>query len=189
MITLLGSLCGNFSCFLGPPQRSRTEKYYEDKLTNLDEEISVLPFLTNLDLDDIYPTDHQPEQWSIFIIGKNKKLLLSQDFLGISGHESLVNQDFTFVLRGNRAHFFQTMFSMIMDGVEAQFLFIQNEKLYYASIFCFKNLKKESIGGVIFIRKFTSVKNMLDMDKNTVPPRKSKEFLRVMKLIREEETT
>ncbi len=54
---------------------------------------------------DIFPVADNVSQWSIYIVGKNKQILLSQDNLGLSG-DTLLNKKYNEVLRGPNAEFF-----------------------------------------------------------------------------------
>lgn len=162
-----------FSCpsisfiFNQAAKRKKKEDEFTQNLANLtDTQLKVLPFVTMVELSDIFPAANNVAQWSIYIVGKNKQILLCQDNLGLSG-DSLLNQKYNNVLRGPNAEFFDTVFNAIVTGVEKAFLIVQNEKLNFANIYSFRNASGVVTGGVLFVRLYTSMQVEIESMHNS----------------------
>ena len=152
-----------FSCpsisliFNQAAKRKKREDEFTKNLANLtDTQLKVLPFVTMVELSDIFPAADDVALWSIYIVGKNKQILLSQDNLGLSG-DSLLNKKYNDVLRGPNAEFFDTVFNAIITGVEKAFLIVHNEKLNFANIYSFRNASGIVTGGILFVRLYTNM--------------------------------
>jgi hypothetical protein len=188
-MSIFGSLFSfnfeNCSCLFGnkkDKQRQTDRDFYENKLMSLQDntDIKVLPFLSFLPLTDIFPENNHVAGWSTYVIGKNKRLVVSQDNLQLSDN-SMLNKRYDNVLEGKNGEFFDTVFQMIISGHENQFLMVYKEKLYFANTYTFRNEDKLPIGGILFIRLYTSMSELLPKNHSLlVSVRKSKEYERAM---------
>lgn len=172
-------------------QKEKDKSFYENKLMSLQEntEIKVLPFLSFLPLTDIFPQQNHVAEWSVYVIGKNKRLLVSQDNLELSD-VSMLNKKFDVVLEGRNTEFFYTIFDMIIKGHESQFLMIYKDRLYFANTYCFKNENNTIIGGILFIRLYSSMHELVPKDSQLlVNIRKSKEYERAMDELKKNAST
>jgi hypothetical protein len=189
-MSIFGSLFSfnfdNCSCLFSKKTKDKNERtFYENKLMSLQEniDIKVLPFLSFLPLTDIFPESNHVAGWSTYVNGKNKRLVVSQDNLQLSDN-SMLNKKYDNVLDGKNGEFFDTVFQMIISGHENQFLMVYKEKLYFANCYCFRNEEKAVIGGILFIRLYTSMSELLPKNHTlSVSIRKSKEYERAMKEI------
>lgn len=175
------------SCFFGKANKSKREKdFYERRLLSMqaNTDIKVLPFLSFLPLTDIFPEKNHVVDWSVYVIGKNKRLVISQDNLELAD-QSMLNKKFDTVLEGKNGEFFDTVFQMIISGHETQFLMVVKEKLYFANTYTFKNEEKVSIGGILFVRSYSSMSELIPKNHElAVNVRKSKEYDRALQEIK-----
>ena len=149
-------------------------------------DIKVLPFLSFLPLTDIFPEQNHVAEWSVFVIGKNKRLVVAQDNLGFC-ETSMLSKRFDAVLEGKNADFFHTVFEMILCGTESQFLMVYKEMLYFTNTYTFRNEEKTPIGGILFIRLYSSMVELVPKHQEVVvSTRKSKEYERALRVIKEE---
>ena len=187
-MSLIGTLF-NFNipeciCFINKEKRKRqkTKEFYEEKLINLQKEnnIKVLPFLTFLPLTDIFPATNHVADWSVYIIGKNKRLVVSQDNLQLSD-VVMLNKKYDAVLDGKNGEFFDTVFDMIVNGHETQFILVYQDRLYFANTYSFKNENGSVIGGILFIRLYSSMTELVPKNSHLqVIVRASKEHERAV---------
>ncbi len=189
-MSIIGSIF-NFkinSCFSFKNNlKNKTQKYYEDKLLSIQNstDIKVLPFLSFLPLTDIFPEKNHVADWSVYVIGKNKRLVIAQDNLKFS-ELSMLNKRYDSVLEGKNADFFQTVFEMIISGTETQFLMVCQERLYFTNTYTFKNENGTPIGGILFIRLYSSMTELIPKDRQLqVSTRKSREYERALEVIKE----
>ena len=171
------------NCFTSEKQNKEKQKqFYEEKLINLQKEnqVKVLPFLSFLPLTDIFPATNHVAEWSVYIIGKNKRLVVSQDNLQLSDVDML-NKKYDAVLDGKNGEFFDTVFDMIVNGHESQFILVYHDKMYFANTYSFKNENGSVIGGILFIRLYSSMTELVPKNSHLqVEVRASKEYERAM---------
>lgn len=170
-------------CFSKSKNRhqEKQKKFYEDKLINLQREnhVKVLPFLSFLPLSDIFPATNHVAEWSVYIIGKNKRLVVSQDNLQLSDVDML-NKKYDAVLDGKNGEFFDTVFDMIVNGHETQFILVYQDRMYFANTYSFKNENGTVIGGILFIRLYSSMTELVPKHNLRVQVRASREYERAM---------
>jgi hypothetical protein len=184
-MSIVGSLFtfsfDNCSCFFN--KRKKVEKQvYQEKLTTLPEnsDITVLPFMSFLPLTDIFPESSHVDEWSVYIIGKNKRLVVSQDNLKLAD-KSMLNKRYDHVLEGKNGLFFDTVFQMIIDGHETQFIMMIKDKMYFANTYTFRNEDKKPIGGILFIRLYSSMTELTPIStEEAINVRKSQEYQRAL---------
>jgi hypothetical protein len=171
-------------CFVSEKkQKQKNKDFYEKRLMSLqkDNEVKVLPFLSFLPLNDIFPRTNHVAEWSVYIIGKNKRLVVSQDNLQLSDVDML-NKKYDSVLEGKNGEFFDTVFDMIVNGHESQFILVYQDRMYFANTYSFRNENKEVIGGILFIRLYSSMTELIPRDSEVkVEIRASKEYERAIK--------
>jgi hypothetical protein len=187
-MSIVGSLFtfsfDNCSCFFN--RRKKVEKQnYQERLTTLPEncDITVLPFMSFLPLTDIFPNSSHVDEWSVYIIGKNKRLVVSQDNLKLAD-KSMLNKRYDHVLEGKNGLFFDTVFQMIIDGHETQFIMMIKDKMHFANTYTFRNEDKKPIGGILFIRLYSSMTELVPISNEvTENVRKSQEYQRALNQI------
>ena len=187
-MSIVGSLFtfsfDNCSCFFN--KRKKVEKQvYQEKLTTLPEnsDITVLPFMSFLPLTDIFPESSHVDEWSVYIIGKNKRLVISQDNLKL-GDKSMLNKRYDSVLEGKNGLFFDTVFQMIIDGHETQFIMMIKDKMHFANTYTFRNEDKKPIGGILFIRLYSSMTELTPIStEEAINVRKSQEYQRALQQV------
>ena len=189
-MSIIGSILNinipSCSCFFNKNKEKKDKEFYEKRLLSLQDnsDIKVLPFLSFLPLTDIFPEKNHVAEWSVYVIGKNKRLVVSQDNLGLSDG-NMLNKKFDAVLEGKNGDFFDTIFNMIINGHESQFLMVYKEKLYFANTYSFHNESKAVIGGILFIRLYSSMTELVPKNAElVVNVRKSKEYERALKEVK-----
>jgi hypothetical protein len=187
-MSIVGSLFSfsfdNCSCFFNKTKKVE-KQVYQEKLTTLPEncDITVLPFMSFLPLTDIFPESSHVDEWSVYIIGKNKRLVVSQDNLKLAD-KSMLNKRYDHVLEGKNGLFFDTVFQMIIDGHETQFIMMIKDKMYFANTYTFKNENKQNIGGILFIRLYNSMTELTPIStEEAINVRKSQEYQRALQQI------
>lgn len=171
------------NCFLNKSKQDKKNKeFYEKRLMSLqkDNDVKVLPFLSFLPLTDIFPKTNHVAEWSVYIIGRNKRLVVSQDNLQLSDIDML-NKKYDSVLEGKNGEFFDTVFEMIIHGHESQFILVYQDRMYFANTYSFRNENKAVIGGILFIRLYSSMTELVPKDTSLqVNVRASKEYERAI---------
>lgn len=191
-MSLVGSIFSfNFDkcfCFMRKKTKKDGQKAaYEKRLMSLqfDMDVKVLPFLSFLPLTDIFPQKNHVSEWSVYIIGKNKRLVVAQDNLHLSD-ESMLNKKFDSILEGKNGEFFNLVFDMIINGHETQFLMVVNNQLYFANTYTFMNEEKKPIGGILFVRLYSSMDELVPKNHDMIiDVRKSREYARALQVIQE----
>jgi hypothetical protein len=170
------------NCFINKKKEHKNKEFYEQRLMCLqkDNEVKVLPFLSFLPLTDIFPKTNHVSEWSVYIIGKNKRLVVSQDNLQLSDVDML-NRKYDSVLEGKNGEFFDTVFDMIINGHESQFILVYQDRMYFANTYSFRNENKVVIGGILFIRLYSSMTELVPRDTSLqINIRASKEYARAI---------
>lgn len=151
------------SCFFNKKKKKKRDKsFYENKLVSMGEnvDIKVLPPMSFFPLTDIFPQSNFVTDWSVYVIGRNKKLIISQDNLELAD-TSMLNKRYDHVLNVKNGEFFDTVFQMIMSGHESQFLMVCRKQLYFANTYTFLNSLKKAIGGILFVRLYSSMSELV----------------------------
>lgn len=177
----------NCMCFFNKTRKQRV--FYEKRLLSIQNtiDIKILPFTSFLPLTDIFPKNNHVAEWSVYVIGKNKRLVVAQDNLELS-EESMLAKKYDNVINEKNGIFFDTVFEMIISGHESQFLMVVKEKLYFANTYSFLNEDKKAIGGILFVRLYSSMSELVpkhdDKSLSKQSFRKSKEYDRALNEMR-----
>lgn len=183
-MSVLGSFLASTRKYCSCFWHKNTDKqlFYENKLLTMEnnDDIKVLPFLSFLPLTDIFPQNRHVSDWSVYIIGRDKRLVMSQDNLELS-EPSMFNKKIDDVISGRNGQFFDTVFDMIVNGHESQFLMVFRGKLYFANTFTFKNSFRKPIGGILFVRLYSPMSDMMpEGSEIVINVRQSKEYERAL---------
>lgn len=93
-----------------------------------------------LSADPLEPLETNLEKDITMVLGKDNEFILSPDNIDAFGDA--------------RSEFFTTMQSIITTNTSKKCLVVYNDTLYICNVFVFLNSKKQSMGGLIFIRKY-----------------------------------
>lgn len=160
---LFESITCNFFC--NNEKRKNKKKKY-DNLYEISEKlkISIIPTPDDLDIDNLYPIKNHVIHWNTFIIGKDKKYILSN-----IGNEKCLESSLNINAKDIVDTFgddkFPTEFYKFMDHVwdivltnkQVQLYIVMSGSTYLINSYPIVNKKGNVIGGILFMRDFDNM--------------------------------
>jgi len=157
-------------CLCGGKDKEDPKEKYHQQLQNINN-IKILPFVRGSPIEDLYPNGANTKDWTVLVVGKNKHIIHLKDNLGIS-KDNITDYKFDNVLTGANVAFFKTLYEMILEGLDSEFLMIKDGFCYLCNVYSLKNAEKEVVGGLVLIRAFETI------DDGRYEIRKSREYPR-----------
>lgn len=122
--------------------------------------IIILPVDKSFNLENLFPPGNNVEEWNIFIIGNDKKYILSEiNTLGIEKYNKfdVINTKGLTSLPEELVEFLESVWEETLKGINMQFFIICKSITYLCNSYVLQNEKRITIGAVLFIRKLIDI--------------------------------
>ena len=142
----------------------------------------ILPGDNLSNIDKIYSKKDESANWSTFVLGRDKRFVLSIDNLGFIGDhvENLYIKDLE---TDTHIVYFTAMHAMMMRNDPKQVMVVYDNNLYISNVYVFLNANSDPIGGIVSLRRHTD--DDTETNDSIFTIRKSQEYKKAVKVIKQ----
>ena len=160
LISLFETINFKFNCFCNRKQKKEEEEMDKNiAFINGKYDINILPIKDTFYLSNLYPITDRVERWSVFIVGNDKTYIhVSQGDFNFPRANELPNRKGNALMSDELIEFFTPIWNQTLNGKQLQFYMSVKERLYFVNSYPFINEQKQVIGGILFVRPFSSEK-------------------------------